>query len=327
MPVRDSGGSFTLNNPDDGTPIREMFKLRDGLLLITEKCTYRMQVADQIDPERKNPALPHNFQQKLFDHGTGSELLCRSLLQAKVMFRKEFQSINNETALELACDALGDLVAMHDAALAFESTETAAIARMRHFEGSDASQTIPAVGNVRGHCKTFIQKADHFAAALLSIVRLFYPELNKKGWGNFQQVVKARYGEADPFYQVLELATPLLVLVRNTRDCLEHSNLKGVTTLDFEPEADGTIWAPSIEINFRKSKHDRCPVSWFMEQTTRSLLNCFEMIVVHSCAKCAQPFAGIPMMVGPLSDQYRTAWHVHFAYGMYNHEGQFVPCG
>jgi hypothetical protein len=101
MPSRDSGGKFTLNNPDDGTPITEMFKLGDGLLMITEKCTYRMRVADQIDPDRKNPALPPNFQQKLFDHGTKSDLLCRTLLHAKVMFRKEFQSIDVDRAMQL----------------------------------------------------------------------------------------------------------------------------------------------------------------------------------------------------------------------------------
>ncbi|WP_155524411.1 hypothetical protein [Burkholderia sp. PAMC 28687] len=37
MPIRDAGGRFTLNNPDDGTPMKEMFKLDDGLLMITEK--------------------------------------------------------------------------------------------------------------------------------------------------------------------------------------------------------------------------------------------------------------------------------------------------
>ena len=101
IPSRDLGGKFTLNNPDDGTPITEMFKLDDGLLMITEKCTYQVQVADQIDPDRKNPALPPNFQQKLFDHGTKSELLCRTLLQAKVMFRKEFQSVDIDRAMQL----------------------------------------------------------------------------------------------------------------------------------------------------------------------------------------------------------------------------------
>jgi hypothetical protein len=33
MPARDLGGSFKLNNPDDGTAITEMFRLVDGLLI------------------------------------------------------------------------------------------------------------------------------------------------------------------------------------------------------------------------------------------------------------------------------------------------------
>jgi hypothetical protein len=100
-----------------------MFALNDGLLLISEKCTYRLQVADQIDPDRKNPALPPHFFQKLFDYGTNSELLCRTLLQAQVMFRKEFQSVDIDRAMQLSFDALGDLVSMHETAQTFKSAE------------------------------------------------------------------------------------------------------------------------------------------------------------------------------------------------------------
>jgi hypothetical protein len=46
MPSRHLGGVCTLNDPDDATPIKKMFVLNDGLLLISEKCTYRLQVAD-----------------------------------------------------------------------------------------------------------------------------------------------------------------------------------------------------------------------------------------------------------------------------------------
>jgi hypothetical protein len=327
IPVRDSGGAFRLNNPDDGTPIRETFVLDDGLLMITEKCIYRVQVADQIDPGRNNPTLPHNFQQKLFDHGTKSELLCRTLLQAKVMFRKEFQSIDVNRAMLLSFDALCDLVSMHEASQAFESMEQSAIEKAKSLERKDASQTIPAVGNVRAHCKTFMQKADHFVVSLLGIVRLFYSEMKSQGWDDFHKLVQTRYSESDPFFKVSELATPLLRLVRNARDCLEHSNLKGVKTSDFEPQPDGTISLPSIEIDFRKSSHDRCPISWFMGEATNALVDIFEMIVVHLCSKSVQPFAGMPLTIGLLPENYRQAWHVNFAYGMYYQDGQFVPCG
>ena len=328
IPRRDSGGSFSLNNPDDGTPIKQMFELNNGLLLITEKCTYRMQVADQIDPKRENPALPPIFQQKLFDYGTESELLCRTLLQAKVLFRKEFQSADLiERAMQFSFDALGDLVSMHEAAQEFKSAEQGAIEKAKALHRKDSSQTIPAVSNVRAHCKTFMQKADHFAVSLLGIVRLFYPEMKGKGWEAFNKLLKSRYGETDPFYKMAEIATPVLQLVRNARDCLEHGNLKGVTTSDFEPQSDGTIALPSIEIDFRNTSHDRCPISRFMEQVTKALLDSFEMIVAHTCSKNMQPFAGMPIIIAPVPEGYRKAWRVCFAYGMYSQDGQFTPCG
>lgn len=327
LPIRDRGGSFSINNPDDGTPIREMFKLNDGLLMITEKCTYRMQVADCIDPERNNPTLAPIFQQKLFDHGTKSELLCRTLLQAKVMFRKEFQSVDIDKAMQLSFDALGDLVSMDETSQAFKAAEQAAIVKAKNLERKDASLTIPAVGNVRGECKSFSQKADHFTVSLMELVRLFYPEMKGKNWSHFQELVKGQYGENDNFYKLMEAGAPFFKLIRNTRDCLEHINLKGVKTLDFEPQPDGTIIPPTIEIAFRKSVQERCSISLFMEESTKAMQVYFEMIVVHMCSKSVQPFAGMPLTVGVLSDDYQKAWYVRFAYGSYYQDGQFIPCG
>src|SRR6516225_336807 len=196
-----------------------------------------------------------------------------------------FQSIDIDRAMQLSFDAFSDLVSMQEVAQAFNSAEQSAIEKAETLEQKDRSQTIPVVGNVRGHCKTFIQKADHFAVSLLSITRLFYPEMKARGWTDFHRVVKSRYGESDNFYKVSELTTPFLALVRNARDCLEH-NLAGIKTSDFEPQPDGTIAPPSIEIDFRKRIHERCPLSWFMEETTKALLDSFEMIVVHTCSPC-----------------------------------------
>jgi hypothetical protein len=249
------------------------------------------------------------------------------LLQAKVMFRKKFQSVDIGRAMQLSFDALSDIVSTHEAAQAFKLVEQTAIEKAENLEQKDASQTIPAVGNVRGHCKTFAQKADHFGVSLLGIVRLFYPEMKGQGWDAFHELVKSRYGESDKFRQVSELTTPFLQLVRNTRDCLEHGNLKGVKTSDFEPQPDGMIVPPMIEIDFRKTSHDRCPISWFMEETTKALLDSFEMIIVHACNKNIQLFAGMQMSIGLLPENFRKAWHVRFAYGMYYQDGQFAPCG
>jgi hypothetical protein len=324
---RDYGGRFTLKNQDDGSPIREQIVFGDRLLLITEKCIYAIQMADQIDPGRTNPALPHNFHQKLFDHGVNSELLCRSFLHAKVMFRKEFQQIDIERAMHLSFDVLSELAAMDEAAKAFKAAEVAAIAKAQSLGRADGTLALPAVGNVRAYCKTFAQKADHCAGALLEIVRLFYGEMKKSEWSDFQELVKGRYGEADNFHKVLELTVPFLQMIRNARNCLEHRNVAGAVTDDFKLHADGQIGVPSIEIDFRGSVVERCPISEFMAGAAKTLLDSFEMITLHMCAKNMHTFAGMPMTIAPLSDDQRRAWRVRFAYGSYYADGQFAPCG
>lgn len=304
-----------------------MFTLGNVLLLITEKCTYRVQVADQIDPERKNPSLPPNSQQKLFDHGTTSKLLCRTLLQAKVMFRKEFQQVDIDRAMQLSFDALGDLISMDEIAQAFKAAEQTAIDKAGKIVAMDASLTIPSVGNVRGECKSFAQKADHFAISLMGLVRLFYPEMKGNHWEYFQKLVNAQYGENDNFCKLMASAVPFLTLIRNARDCLEHINLSGIKTSDFELQQDGSIAPPTIEINFRQSTLSRCAISSFMEEVTEAMQIYFEMIITHMCGKSVRPFAGMPLTVGVLPDSYQAAWHVRFAYGSYYQDGQFIPCG
>lgn len=323
---RDFGGSFTLNNPDDGTPIKEMLSLGKYLYLITEKCTYRVQMADQVDPERKNSTLPPVFQQKLFDLGTDSELLRRTLMQARVLFRKEFLCIDPDKAMELTLDALAELEALHETCEGFAASEQAAIEKLEASPPKDRSQTVPSVGSVQTQCKAFAQKADHFAIKLMEIVRLFYPEQKGKNWDDLQTMAKSRYGDNDPFCEVLKIAVPVLKLVRNTRDCLEH-HLTGVIVRNFEPEPDGGVAVPTIEVNFRGSALERCRVSSFMSQVEKHLLDTFEMLAAHMCSKGMKPLVGMPMEIGLLPEDVQNAWHVRFAYGMYDQNGRFVPCG
>ncbi|MCX5543041.1 hypothetical protein M3A49_26730 [Paraburkholderia sp. CNPSo 3076] len=314
-----------LNNPDDDTPIKEMLSLGKYLYLITEKCTYRVQMADQVDPERKNLALPPVFQQKLFELGTDSELLRRTLMQARVLFRKEFLCIDPDKALELTLEALAELAALHEVCKNFASSEQAAIDKLEASPSKDRSQTVPSAGNVQTQCKAFAQKADHFAAKLMEIVRLFYLEQKGKNWDALQAMAKGRYGDSDPFCEVLNIAVPVLKLVRNTRDCLEH-HLPGVVVRDFVPEPDGRIAVPTIEVNFRGSSLERTRISSFMSQVAKHLLDTFEMLAAHMSSKHMKPFAGMPMEIGLVPEDLKNAWHVRFAFGMYDQNGRFVPC-
>ena len=63
--LRDGGGSLTVNTPDDDTPIREMISTGDRLLVVKDKGVYEVTLADRIDPERTNPAVPNTIQKIL----------------------------------------------------------------------------------------------------------------------------------------------------------------------------------------------------------------------------------------------------------------------
>lgn len=324
MPVRDKGGSASLNNPDDGTPISYSLVVGDGLLLVTEKCTYRLQMADQIDPERKNPDLAPTAQQKIFDHGMKSDLMRGTLLHAKVMFKEGFQEIDIPRALLHSFDALSNLIAIRDAEVAFKAKVDAAAEKVGAGTRSGGSLVLPAAGGVREDCKTFIQRADHFSHDLLEIVRLFYPET--KGWPDFLELSERLYGTEDHLTKLLAQVVPILVLLRDARNCLDH-HLKGVTIQDFAVLPDGGIHLPSIEIDFKTSKHPRICAATFMHEITEWLLVGFEQITVHICAKKLKPFAGMEFSIAEVQPPFKEKWPCHYAYGLFSKDGQFSPCG
>lgn len=323
MPARDGAGSFELDNPDDGTPIREMFTFRDRLVLITEKCTYEMQTADQVDPARANPGLPHNFQSKLFDHGIHSQALRKILLQGKALFQKDHLPIDLGAAQSLTIDALKEFAAMDEAATAFGKLESAAIERLEKANPQARSFSIPTIGGVDTFCKTFAQKAHHFDKALLSIARLFIPTATN--WDKLSEIVHIRYGKEDPFSKLIAQITPHLKLVLHLRDALEHQNNKAVTVRDFTVDANGDLAPPSIELDFRKSVLSQVSVSSLMNGLTEALPIYFEMTIVHLCSKFTQPLGGFPMVVELLPESFQKSHLVRYGYCARMPNGQLMP--
>jgi hypothetical protein len=79
--IRDFGGSFEVGTPEDNSPIVLMEEIDDSLYIIQKKSIYAVKIADQIDPQRLNPRLPHNIQQRILPIGTESELVVARYLQ------------------------------------------------------------------------------------------------------------------------------------------------------------------------------------------------------------------------------------------------------
>ena len=302
---RDSAGMLTVGSPDDGTPITEMLTLNDGLILITKKAVYEVKLADQIDPKRENPNLPPSVQRRILDIGSDSELIGRILLTAKKLFKKEFlpNSIDLEKALSLSYEVLIEMVTMDTIAKEYKLAEKKAIEIAESRDAKDGSFAIPSISDVKTRCKTFFQKADHVEQTLRDIIRHFYPELRTNcNFDDLHNFITDKYGSDDDFTRFIKQALFFLKLVRNTRDCLDRRNAKGVNVTDFILRADGKLTLPAIEIKFRGTEQPQVSLSVCMPLVVESMLNVVEHLIAFLCSKHAQSFAGFPIQVGVIPE-------------------------
>lgn len=325
---REAGGSFVIGDVNDGTPIRKFVKMAGNLLALTDRGIYEIKLADQIDPERTNPNLPHNVHRQVLSVGCESELVRRVFLSAHTLFDEKFlrSTIDHEQALTLAFDALENMTAMSTIASDFDRAEQHADASFGARNQREGSIMLPAIGDVRSRCKTYMQKADHAAGALYEIVKLFYPMTRRRYWSGVLETLRAKYGPDDPFTLEMTRAVPFLMLVRNTRDCLEHGNLKGVTITDFVITAEGKIERPVIAIDFRETKEPAIAIALFFNQIGQGLTKAIELIFALLCSKNTEPCSGFPVQVIELDEHWQAAKHVRFAYGI-KMNGQMVPIG
>jgi hypothetical protein len=295
---RDSGGMFEVGTPDEG-PVGSAVEIDDSLYIIKPNAIYALNTADQIDRDRTNIGLPKVITRQVFAVGSDFEIVGKILLTAVSLLDKgKFvrEGVDAQRAISISLDALTTVMTMTTMASAFEAAQENAYQKAATQQRSGHAEQMPFVGDVKARCKAFMQQADHAVGALLDVVRLFYPDIKKTPWDMLHEKISREFGDEDAFVKFLKAAVPFFKLLRNTRDCLEHKNPKGVVVRDFELREDGQVHPPTIEIDFRGSQHPFVPVSVFMNGVITSLANAFEMMLAHLCNINSRP-AGSPIPI------------------------------
>jgi hypothetical protein len=322
---RDAGGVMEIGTSDDQSAVTGIFPIGDDLYVVKERGIYEVKLADRIDPNRTNIAIP-NTQQKVLNYGSEAPVVGRTLLTAKELFNPTYlpKNLDLTEALRLCFETLKDLATMLDVAAALEHDQLAATtAAGDSLQRGGAS--LPAIGNVATRCKDFLQKADHSLQSLLGIVRIFYGKDAGRQWfEGFTKLVSKRYGESDPFSQFLVGMLPFLKFMRNARNCVEHrrDNQK-IVTQDFSLEADGTILPPIIEIVHSHTSMLRTPVSEFMSRVQENIVTIVEQTIAFMCSKNVRPpMAAFPVQIVEWPEENRWQKHVRYSYGVYDASGR-----
>ena len=235
--------------------------------------------------------------------------------------------VDTKHVISTSLEALTIVIAMQTIAADFEAAQQAAYEKAAALRRAGNAEQQPFLGDVKSRCKSFMQQADHAVGALLDVVRLFYPEIKKTPWDALHEKIGRELGEDDQFTKFLGQAVPFLKLVRNTRDCLEHKNSKGVVVKDFEVHPDGQLHPPIIEVYFRESEHPTVVVSAFMSGVITSVANGFEMVLVHLCNANTRRTGAFPVYIDMPTESRRRWKHVRFYFGTRFKDGDFVPIG
>jgi hypothetical protein len=327
--LRDSAAQMEVGSDDDSSPIHAMFPIAGAMHIIKANGIYRIQLADEIDPQRTNPSIL-NTQQRVLAFGSDCDLVRQTLLTSKRLFDSKLlgPSFSYDRAIELTFEALKDIIAMHEMRMALDADLKRIEASLASLAPKNRGLSVPSLGDARIRVETILQKADHAVADLFEIAKLFYPDQIGRRWFESLLVfIKDKHGNDAPFTDFLTKVLPLLQLVRNARNCVEHPKAnERLDVFDVTLLPNNHLRPPSLEIIHPETPHPLMAINSFMAQLIEQIADIFELMLSFLCGYNVQPFAGLHVQVVRYPPDLQKAFGVRYGYGIYNGD-QVVPFG
>ena len=328
--IRESALSMQVGTPEDGA-ICAMISIGDQAHIVSEHAIFAVQLADEVDPDRTNAAVP-NTKQRVLSYGAKDPLVGRILLTARAMFKASHlgSEFPEQKALEFAFILLQDLAAMLDMHADFEAAIQKTTGEVNAQVGADRSIELPAVGDAKTRCDAFAQKVGHAINTMKEIARLFYPgELSRKWIDSLVRLSAQKHGADEPLSRFMAEVRSSLLFMLDIRNMIEHPQDDArVIVHDFRLLHDMTLVSPYVEIirpDEAASSHD---LQTFMAEITEELLSAAEMFLALLCGANAESFAGFPLLVVELPESHRPERNPHqrISYGI-EMNGEVQPLG
>lgn len=328
--LREGAFYFDVETPDDDSAITGAIPLKERLFIIKELGIYEFKLADQIDPERKNINAPNTIQ-RILPYGSkkpwvGAVVLTgNDLLKSKILDER----IDTERAMLLVVEIAQNIASAFEISENVSSEQETELIKYDPRIKSNRSFILPSMKGIGSRSKEFFQKSDHALDALFRIVKVFYPEIGKGGWKSLKEKVDQEESPIDNFKEVLAQRLPLLLFVRNARNCVEHPrNEQRLIVKDFCVDAQNNLLPPSIEVIHPKTPQSPVPIAEFMRQLTENLVGTIEIMLAFLCNRHIRPIQGLPVQVYELPEDRRHTINVKYGYGVAT-EDSIVPfsCG
>jgi hypothetical protein len=151
--VRDSALSMQVGDENDGSISGMVSVANTDMYIIKKHAIFRVFLADDIDPERKNISLP-NGHQKISSQGSDSEIVARSFLTADALFNSnQFDGqADVKQIIDLSMAVMKELLAAQSVGSEFTRERSNALAAFQ--QPKHRSVALPSVEGLNERFKT-----------------------------------------------------------------------------------------------------------------------------------------------------------------------------
>ena len=316
--LREGPGYVDIETPDDDSPITGFVSLKERLLIVKELGVYEFKFADQIDPGRTNIHTPNTVQQVL-PYGSNQSWVGAVLLTGDELLKSKIleERIDTEKAMHFLIDIAQSIAGAFAIPQSMSGELEAELKKYDPKIKSNRSFILPSMKCLDSKPKEFFQKLDHAFDALFRIVQLFYPEIKKGGWISLKEKIDQEEVTIDNFKKIITERLPILLFVRNARNCVEHPiREKKVIVKDFGVDPENNLLPPSIEVVHPKTSQSIVPIVEFMSQLTENVVGTIEIMLACLCNRHIRPIQGLPVQMYELPANRRPSINVKYGYGV-----------
>jgi hypothetical protein len=151
-----------IDSPDDQSESVAMFEIDSRLCIVTGRAVYAVQLADQTDPGRTNPAI-RNSMQRLLTIGADDVIISRILLTAERLCKGAYlgHAFPEKRAVALAWQQTKTVAAMAKMTAEFEGDQKKVMAESDGTRITATQITLPTMEDAEHRFDAFAQKLGH----------------------------------------------------------------------------------------------------------------------------------------------------------------------
>ncbi len=257
-------GAFSVKIDD--TKLKEMFEVDEKLIIFGMNTISRMQLAEEIDPKKTNPALPHNCI-KMYNVGTSDLFVSGIFIQfAKMLKQSVFKKhLNKKQIIHLMFECMKHLIACERTYNELVDKINAAIDNFDQsaYLKSTVVTNLPFIEGLEETVKIFfISQAGHFYRDTIALIKEFFSdkmsnkqkrEIGDKKLNKLIDWSSSKFGDIDKFTEYLHQEhnnwVKKFVVMRNK---LEHPDSNEfVEILNFRMLPTQEVSPPSIKLHHK----------------------------------------------------------------------------